>query len=72
MTIRLVIADVDGTPNRELTERELPNDVLMFALGGLSIAMGNASREVQRAVRRITASNADDGCAKAIGKYVLA
>jgi Cof subfamily protein (haloacid dehalogenase superfamily) len=48
-----------------------PNDVLMFAHSGLSIAMGNASPEVQRAARRVTASNQDEGFANAVERYVL-
>jgi Cof subfamily protein (haloacid dehalogenase superfamily) len=50
---------------------DMPNDVLMFALSGLSIAMGNASPEVQRAARRVTSSNTDDGFAEAVEKYIL-
>ena len=50
---------------------DMPNDVLMFALSGLSIAMGNASPEVQRAARRVTSSNEDEGFALAIERYVL-
>jgi Cof subfamily protein (haloacid dehalogenase superfamily) len=50
---------------------DMPNDVLMFAHSGLSIAMGNSSREVQRAARRVTASNVDDGFALAIERFVL-
>jgi Cof subfamily protein (haloacid dehalogenase superfamily) len=50
---------------------DMPNDVLMFALSGLSIAMGNASRDVQRAARRVTSSNEDEGFARAIERYVL-
>ncbi len=46
-------------------------DVLMFALGGLSIAMGNASPEVQRAARQVTTSNEDEGFANAVERYVL-
>ena len=48
-----------------------PNDVLMFAHSGLSIAMGNASLEVQRAARRVTTSNQDEGFANAVERYVL-
>jgi Cof subfamily protein (haloacid dehalogenase superfamily) len=48
-----------------------PNDVLMFAHSGLSIAMGNASPEVQRAARRVTTSNEDEGFANAVERYVL-
>lgn len=50
---------------------DMPNDVLMFAHSGLSIAMGNAHREVQRAARRVTASNDEDGFAVAVEKYIL-
>jgi Cof subfamily protein (haloacid dehalogenase superfamily) len=48
-----------------------PNDVLMFAHVGLSIAMGNASHEVQSAARRVTATNEDEGFAKAVERFVL-
>jgi Cof subfamily protein (haloacid dehalogenase superfamily) len=50
---------------------DMPNDVLMFAHSGLSIAMGNASLEVQRAARRVTASNADEGFAIAVERFIL-
>jgi Cof subfamily protein (haloacid dehalogenase superfamily) len=50
---------------------DMPNDVLMFARSGLSIAMGNADREVQRAARRVTGSNAHDGFAEAVRRFVL-
>jgi Cof subfamily protein (haloacid dehalogenase superfamily) len=58
-------------PERFATIGDMPNDVLMFARSGLSIAMGNASAEVQRAARRVTASNEDEGFAKAIEQFVL-
>ncbi|HVS41625.1 MAG TPA: Cof-type HAD-IIB family hydrolase [Candidatus Dormibacteraeota bacterium] len=47
------------------------NDVLMFAHSGLSIAMGNASHEVQRCARRVTTSNEEEGFAVAVERYVL-
>ncbi len=50
---------------------DMPNDILMFARSGLSIAMGNAGPEVHRAARRVTASNEDEGFAKAIERFVL-
>jgi len=50
---------------------DAPNDVLMFAHSGLSIAMGNATPEVQRAARRVTTSNEDEGFANAVERYVL-
>lgn len=47
------------------------NDVLMFAPVGLSIAMGNADMGVQRAARRVTRTNDEDGFAHAISRFVL-
>ena len=51
---------------------DMPNDVLMFAQSGLSIAMGNASTEVQRAARRVTTSNQDEGFPHAVETFILA
>jgi Cof subfamily protein (haloacid dehalogenase superfamily) len=59
-------------PEQIATIGDQPNDVLMFAHSGLSIAMGNASHEVQSAARRVTASNQDEGFAKAVERYILA
>jgi hypothetical protein len=47
------------------------NDVAMFERGGLSVAMGNASPEVQRAADFVTDSNRDDGFANAIEWLIL-
>jgi Cof subfamily protein (haloacid dehalogenase superfamily) len=47
------------------------NDVLMFRRSGVSIAMGNASEEVQRQATYVTASNEEDGFAKAIEEFIL-
>jgi Cof subfamily protein (haloacid dehalogenase superfamily) len=47
------------------------NDVAMFERSGLSIAMGNASAEVQRAADFVTDSNRDDGFANAIDRFIL-
>jgi Cof subfamily protein (haloacid dehalogenase superfamily) len=51
---------------------DMPNDVLMFAHSGLSIAMGNADPQVQRAARRVTNTNEKDGFAEAVSRFVLA
>jgi hypothetical protein len=50
---------------------DMPNDVLMFAHSGLSIAMGQSDREVQRAARRVTASNEAEGFAEAVDRFIL-
>lgn len=50
---------------------DMANDVLMFAHSGLSIAMGNADAQVQRAARRVTDTNQRDGFSKAVEQFVL-
>jgi hypothetical protein len=50
---------------------DMPNDVLMFKKSGVSIAMGNASQEVQKSATYVTDSNEDEGFAKAMEKFVL-
>jgi Cof subfamily protein (haloacid dehalogenase superfamily) len=47
------------------------NDVAMFERSGLSVAMGNASAEVQRAADFVTDSNRQDGFANAIERFIL-
>ena len=58
-------------PAQIVTLGDMPNDVLMFKKSGMSIAMGNASPEVQRQASFVTASNEDEGFAKALELYVL-
>jgi Cof subfamily protein (haloacid dehalogenase superfamily) len=58
-------------PEAIATIGDMPNDVLMFAHSGLSIAMGNASLEVQRTARRVTTSNTDEGFANAVDRFIL-
>ena len=50
---------------------DMPNDVLMFKKSGVSIAMGNGSAEVQATATYVTATNEDEGFAKAIEEFVL-
>lgn len=50
---------------------DMPTDVLMFERSGVSIAMANASADVQRAARYVTASNTEEGFALAMERFVL-
>jgi Cof subfamily protein (haloacid dehalogenase superfamily) len=50
---------------------DMPNDVLMFEKSGISIAMGNASHEVQASATYVTSTNEEEGFANAIEKFVL-
>jgi hydroxymethylpyrimidine pyrophosphatase-like HAD family hydrolase len=50
---------------------DMPNDVLMFRKSGISIAMGNASPDVQKQASFVTTSYNDEGFAKGIERFVL-
>ncbi len=58
-------------PHEIATIGDMPNDVMMFKKSGLSIAMGNASPEVQAQANFVTLSNEEDGFAYAMDKFVL-
>ena len=45
---------------------DMQNDLAMFKTSGLSIAMGNATDDVKRMTTHVTASNEDEGFAKAV------
>jgi Cof subfamily protein (haloacid dehalogenase superfamily) len=45
---------------------DMHNDVAMFKVSGVSFAMGNASDEIKRQATHVTASNEEEGFAKAI------
>jgi Cof subfamily protein (haloacid dehalogenase superfamily) len=45
---------------------DMQNDLAMFRKSGMSIAMGNATDDVKKAATHVTASNEDEGFAKAI------
>jgi Cof subfamily protein (haloacid dehalogenase superfamily) len=59
-------------PNEIATIGDMPNDVLMFKAAGLSIAMGNASKEVQADADAVTDTNEAEGFANAVRRFVLA
>lgn len=66
------LSDALSVPPRQIaTIGDMPNDVLMFEKSGLSIAMGNASAEVQRHAKFVTSSNEDEGFANAMEAFVL-
>jgi Cof subfamily protein (haloacid dehalogenase superfamily)/HAD superfamily hydrolase (TIGR01509 family) len=50
---------------------DMVNDVPMLSIAGMSIAMGNASAEVQRIARHVTTSNEDEGFARAVESFIL-
>jgi len=59
-------------PKAEMcTLGDMPNDVPMFEKSGLSIAMGNAAKDVQEQANFVSASCDDEGFALALEKHVL-
>jgi Cof subfamily protein (haloacid dehalogenase superfamily) len=50
---------------------DMANDLLMFAQGGLSIAMGNAADEVKAKADYVTDTNENEGFAKAVERILL-
>jgi len=68
----LAMAELLNIPIYQIaTIGDMPNDVLMFKKSGTSIAMGNASPEVQKSATYVSASNEQEGFAEAMDKFVL-
>jgi hypothetical protein len=47
------------------------NDVAMFKVAGFSVAMGQSPDDVRAAASAVTASNSDNGFAKAVERLIL-
>ena len=63
-----VLSELLAIPTEHIaTIGDMPNDVLMFERSGTSIAMANASADVQRAARFVTSSNTEEGFAHGYG-----
>ncbi|WP_428032211.1 HAD family hydrolase [Ancylobacter sp.] len=50
---------------------DMPNDLPMFEVGGLAIAMGNGAPEVKERAHFVTLTNEENGVADAIDRFVL-
>ena len=64
------LCDVPLTETAALGDQN--NDLAMFALAGLSVAMGQAPDNVQAGADHVAASNEEAGVADAIDRFVLA
>jgi Cof subfamily protein (haloacid dehalogenase superfamily) len=68
----LAMSDLLKIPVEEIaTIGDMPNDVLMFVKSGVSIAMGNASPEVQKSATYVTTSSEEEGFANAMERFIL-
>jgi Cof subfamily protein (haloacid dehalogenase superfamily) len=67
-----VLSQTLSIPSSQIaTIGDMPNDVLMFKKSGLSIAMGNASADVQSQAHHVTTTNEQEGFANAVEAFVL-
>jgi hydroxymethylpyrimidine pyrophosphatase-like HAD family hydrolase len=67
-----MLADLLKIPPAEFaTIGDMPNDVLMFEKSGYSIAMGQASEEVQKSATYVTAGMDEEGFAKGVEDFIL-
>ena len=66
------LSELLSIPAQEIaTIGDMPNDVPMFERSGLSLAMGNASPEVQHRAQYVTTSYEDEGFANAVERFIL-
>jgi hypothetical protein len=69
--VRTLAARLHIAPSEIATLGDQPNDTVMFAVSGFSIAMGNASDEVKAKASAVTDSNEDEGFARAVERFIL-
>ena len=69
--VRALARMLNIEPSEIATIGDMPNDTSMFAVSGLSIAMGQSSDEVRGAAMHVTSSSEADGFANAIERFVL-
>ena len=68
----LAFMDILKIPAAQIaTIGDMPNDVNMFKKSGVSIAMGQASPEVQKSATYVTTSSEDEGFANAMEKFII-
>ncbi|MBS0482724.1 MAG: HAD family hydrolase [Proteobacteria bacterium] len=66
------LANLFGVPLEQVAViGDQANDIAMFRVAGMAIAMGQAKPEVQAAAHRIAASNENAGVADAIARFVV-
>ena len=58
-------------PEEMMAVGDSPNDMAMMQLAGMPVAMGNAKEEVKAIAKYVTATNKEDGVARAVKKFVL-
>ena len=69
--MRRIIDHVGLTPAEVVAVGDSANDLPMFAVAGLAVAMGNAPAAVRQAAHLVTGTVEDDGLAEVIRQHIL-
>jgi len=69
--VRALCAEIGVPPAETAVIGDQANDMAMFAVAGLSIAMGQGTDEVKAAADFVTDANTEDGFAKAVDRFIL-
>jgi Cof subfamily protein (haloacid dehalogenase superfamily) len=69
--LRMLAAHAGIDPCQVAAFGDAENDISMFEAAGISFAMGNSPADVREAAMHITASNREDGFAKAVYQHIL-
>ena len=69
--LRAALGHLGAAPENVMAIGDSLNDIPMFKVAGLAVAMGNAHAEAKRAAHYVTLSNDEDGAAAAIERFVL-
>jgi Cof subfamily protein (haloacid dehalogenase superfamily) len=64
--VRTIANRLGLSSDQVVTIGDMQNDLPMFEVGGISFAMGNATDDVKRRATHVTASNEEEGFAKAM------
>jgi Cof subfamily protein (haloacid dehalogenase superfamily) len=69
--VRALCAETGVPASETAVIGDQANDMAMFAVAGLSVAMGQGTDEVRAAADFVTAANTEDGFAKAVDNVIL-
>ena len=69
--VRALCRRIGAAPAHTAVIGDQANDIAMFKVAGLSIAMGQGAEDVKASARFVTDANSEDGFARAVERFVL-
>ncbi len=69
--LKAVLKDMGITADKVLAIGDGENDIEMLEMAGIGVAMGNADPRLKAIADHVTRTNAEDGVAEAVDRYVL-